>query len=401
MLSWDEFHIPETKKSVATTPNKPVEIKATVQASYIGDQELLAVERLKNMNLLGTSEKPFMGLSRIKAQDKKVIKGTSDVNQLIPFKHVWAWEKYLEASANHWMPQEISMTYDIAQWKDPNALTPDERLMVERTLGFFSTADTMVANNLTIAVYKNITSPEIRQYILTQIKEEGIHAHSYQYCIQSMGMDESEIFNMYREVPSIAEKMAWALNQTSKLDALVISPDSSIKEVQDFIEGLASYYCVVEGIFFYCGFAQLLSLKRRNKLPATGEQIEYILRDESMHANFGIDLINQIKIENPEAWTEELKQNIRNRFYEGYVLEMNYIKDTIPNGVLGLNATLHSDYLKIIANRRCEQLGIEPMFKGNIQHPYPWISEVIDLRKEKNFFETKPTDYQVGGLDWS
>ncbi|MGE5154544.1 MAG: ribonucleotide-diphosphate reductase subunit beta, partial [Bdellovibrio bacteriovorus] len=158
-----------------------------------------------------------MGAGRVRVDDKKIINCRADLNQLVPFKYDWAWQKYLDACANHWMPQEINMNADIALWKDPNGLTADERTIIKRNLGFFSTADSLVANNLVLAVYRHITNPECRQYLLRQAFEEALHTHAYQYVVESLGLDEGEIFNMYREVPAVARKAEWALPYTRYL----------------------------------------------------------------------------------------------------------------------------------------------------------------------------------------
>lgn len=401
ILSWDDFDAPEKSAPVAPPPPVPVKptivpevsrgftppVQALPYSNDVSEITKRALTRLHEMRLLGTKDNPFMGADRIRADDKRIIKGSSDVNQLIPFKYEWAWQKYLDGCANHWMPQEINMTADLGQWQSKDALSEDERLMVNRTLGFFSVADTMVANNLVMAIFNNITAPEARQYLLRQAFEEAVHAHSYQYCIQSLRMDEGETFNMYREVASIAKKMAWALHYTEKLCAITLDENSPDSLVQDFVEGLMVYYCAVEGIFFYCGFIQLLALGRSNKLSGVKEQIEYILRDESMHANFGIDVINQIKAENPSIWTPEFTARLNDRLIEAHCLEMEYIRDTLPRGVIGVNARLHEQYLMIIGNRRCQQIGIPEQFVIDFDHPYPWMSEMMDLRKEKNFAE--------------
>ena len=130
---------------------------------------------------------------RVNAADKRIINGQTDVNQLVPFKYKWAWEKYLATCANHWMPQEISMSRDIATWKDPNGLTEDERRIIKRNLGFFVTADSLAANNIVLGTYRHITAPECRQFLLRQAFEEAIHTHAYQYIVESLGIDESEI----------------------------------------------------------------------------------------------------------------------------------------------------------------------------------------------------------------
>ena len=338
-------------------------------------------------------------LGRVRVEDKLVINGKADVNQLVPFKYKWAWDKYLAGCANHWMPQEINMSRDIATWKDPAGLTEDERLIVKRNLGFFVTADSLAANNIVLGTYRHITAPECRQYLLRQAFEEAIHTHAYQYIVESLGLDEGEIFNAYHEVGSIRDKDEFLL------PFIEILTDPSFKTGtpdadQQLLKGLIVFACIMEGLFFYVGFAQILALGRQNKMTGAAEQYQYILRDESMHCNFGIDLINQIKLENPHLWTSEFRAEIRELMHKGVELEYRYAEDTMPRGVLGLNAPMFKEYLRFIANRRCQQIGLDALFQG-ASNPFPWMSEMIDLKKEKNFFETRVTEYQTGGaLDW-
>jgi ribonucleoside-diphosphate reductase beta chain len=323
----------------------------------------------------------------------------ADLNQLVPFKYEWAWQKYLDGCANHWMPQEVNMTADIALWKSDEGLSDDERTIIKRSLGFFSTADSLVANNLVLAIYRLITNPECRQYLLRQAFEEAIHTHAYQYCIESLGMDEGEIFNMYHEVPSVATKASWAIKYTKEINEPGFTT-GTLETDKALLKNLIAYYCVLEGIFFYCGFTQILSMGRRNKMTGTSEQFQYILRDESMHVNFGIDVINQIKLENPELWDQEMQESARNMILEGTTHEVAYARDTMPRGVLGMNANMMEEYLQFIANRRLAQIGLAEQFPG-VKNPFPWMSEIMDLKKEKNFFETRVTDYQTGGaLTW-
>jgi len=291
------------------------------------------------------------------------------------------------------------MSADIALWKDPNGLTEDERLIIKRNLGFFSTADSLVANNLVLAVYRHITNPECRQYLLRQAFEEALHTHAYQYVVESLGLDEAEIFNMYREVPAVHDKVAWSLPYTQSLGDPAFhtgTPENDQRMLRDLI----AFYVIFEGIFFYVGFTQILSMGRRNKMTGTAEQFQYILRDESMHMNFGIDVINQVKVENPHLWTPEFQEHILKMVHEAVEMEYRYAVDTMPRGVLGLNAAMFSDYLRYIANRRCVQIGLPEQFSG-VTNPFPWMSEMMDLKKEKNFFETRVTEYQTGGtLSW-
>jgi len=423
MLNWDEYGkeenpTPPVTAEVKTEPVsqseelqspkkeviQPEERSTSVESSNIGEGSRAAAAR-KAVNDIdeaaGNDELDEMmaNAGRVQVDQKMMINCKADLNQLVPFKYDWAWQKYLDGSANHWMPQEINMTNDIVLWKSEDGLTEDERIIVKRNLGFFSTADSLVANNLVLALYRLITNPECRQYILRQSLEEAIHTHAYQYCIESLGMDEGEIFNMYREVPCVARKASWGLKYTKEISDPDFKTGTEETDKQ-LLKNLIAFYCVLEGIFFYCGFTQILSMGRRNKMTGTAEQFQYILRDESMHVNFGIDVINQIKIENPNLWDEQMKSDAAQMILEGTELEIQYARDTMPRGVLGMNASMMEEYLKFIANRRLTQLGLDEEFTG-VTNPFPWMSEIIDLRKEKNFFETRVTEYQVGGaLNW-
>lgn len=336
---------------------------------------------------------------RVDAADKRIINGKTDVNQLVPFKYKWAWEKYLAGCANHWMPQEINMARDIALWKDPNGLTADERRIITRNLGFFTTADSLAANNIVLGTYRHITAPECRQFLLRQAFEEAVHTHAYQYIVESLGLDQGEVFNAYREVPSIKAKDDFLIPFIETLTDPSFTT-GTVKNDQKLLLGLIVFACLMEGLFFYVGFTQILSLGRQNKMTGAAEQYQYILRDESMHCNFGIDLINAIKLENPHLWTESFKQRVDEVFKEAVRLEYQYAEDTMPRGVLGLNADLFKGYLRFIANRRKTLIGLNPDFESET-NPFPWMSEMLDLRKERNFFETRVIEYQTGGaLSW-
>ncbi len=336
---------------------------------------------------------------RVSVEDKAIINAQADVNQLVPFKYKWAWEKYLAACANHWMPQEINMSRDIALWQDPNGLTEDERRLVKRNLGFFVTADSLAANNIVLGTYRHITAPECRQYLLRQAFEEAIHTHAYQYIVESLRLDEGEVFNAYHEIPSIRDKDEFLIPFIDILTDPTFrtgTPDAD----QKLLRSLIVFACVMEGLFFYVGFTQILALGRQNKMTGSAEQYQYILRDESMHCNFGIDLINQIKMENPHLWTPEFREEIQALIKKAVELEYRYAEDTMPRGVLGLNAPMFKEYLRYIANRRCQQIGVDTMFPG-ASNPFPWMSEMTDLKKERNFFETRVIEYQTGGaLSW-
>tara|TARA_R110002167_G_scaffold30424_8_gene100635 strand:- start:1270 stop:2619 length:1350 start_codon:yes stop_codon:yes gene_type:complete len=386
--------------ATAASP-RPVQAEPSESESEVIASEAVqaAIDALEELDLTVGIDELAESAQRVAVDDKRMINCRADLNQLVPFKYDWAWQKYLDGCSNHWMPQEVNMNADIALWKSKTGLTEDERLIVKRNLGFFSTADSLVANNLVLAVYRLITNPECRQYILRQAFEEAIHTHAYQYCIESLAMDEGEIFNMYHEVPSVAKKASWGLKYTQELSDPNFNTGTRETD-QALLKNLIAFYCCLEGIFFYCGFTQILSMGRRNKMTGTSEQFQYILRDESMHLNFGIDMINQIKLENPSLWTDKMKEEATQMILQATQLEIEYARDTMPRGVLGMNAPMMEEYLQFIANRRLVQIGLPEQFKG-AKNPFPWMSEIMDLRKEKNFFETRVIEYQTGGaLSW-
>ncbi len=339
------------------------------------------------------------GASPVDINSRKIINGKdADVMQLYPMRHTFAWDAYLASNANHWLPTEISMQRDIEQWRSPTALTPDERQAFETVLGFFTTADSIAANNVVLAFYKHITSPEVRMYLLRQGYEEAIHTHAYQYIVESLGMDQSRIFNMYREVEAIYNKD----NMVLSLNEGVFDPNfktGTFENDQKYLENMIVFSLIMEGIFFYSSFAVMFGFQRQNKLTGSAEQIQYIMRDESMHLNMGINMINAIKEEQPELWTPEFQQHVIDLVKRAVVLEYTFAQTVFPKGIFGMNADGFKQYIEHIADRRLERIGLPAQF--HVSNPFPWMSEAIDLNKEKNFFETRVTEYKTGGtLSW-
>jgi len=338
-------------------------------------------------------------LQRVNVDDKRLINCHAvDVNQLMPLKYKWAWEHYLNGCANHWMPSEVPMGKDIELWKS-DKLSRDERLVIMRNLGFFSTAESLVGNNIVLAIFRHVTNPEARQYLLRQAFEEALHTHAFLYIVESLTLDHGEVFNMYHEIDSIRRKDQFQMELTKD----VLRSDFSTQThegAQKFLENLVGFYIIMEGIFFYSGFAMILSFLRQNKMIGVAEQFQYILRDETIHLNFGIDLINGIKEENPKLWDAKFQEHVENLIRQAVELEIQYAKDCLPRGILGLTAPMFKDYVQYIADRRLERIGLKAIYKS--KNPFPWMSETIDLGKEKNFFETRVTEYQSSSnLVWS
>ncbi|MBI2775462.1 ribonucleotide-diphosphate reductase subunit beta [Candidatus Dependentiae bacterium] len=330
---------------------------------------------------------------------KRIINDSqTDPNKILPMTYQWAREHYKNGIANNWVPEEIAMQLDVEQWKSPTALNERERRLILWNLGFFSTAESLTANNLVLTVYRHVTNPECRQYLLRQAYEEAIHTDTFIYCCDTLGLDPDQIYNMYNTIPSIAEKDAFVIELTKSIfDPGFVTEGT--ENIRRFVRDLIGFYVIMEGIFFYAGFAMMLALKRQGKMVGIGEQFEYIMRDESIHLAFGCDLINTIKAENPEIWTIAFEEEIIGLIKKAVILEKKYAFDACPEGLLGINAQQFADYVEHIADRRLERIGLMRVyFKEN---PFPWMSLSTDLSKEKNFFETRVTEYQsAGSLEW-
>ncbi len=322
----------------------------------------------------------------------------TDPNKILPMKYQWARQHYKNGVNNNWTPEEISMQKDVEQWKSRTVLSPTERRLILWNLGFFSTAESLTANNIVLSVYNHVTNPEARQYLLRQAYEEAVHTDTFIYCCDTLGLDPDEIYNMYETIPSIKEKDDFVVNLTQSVFDPNFTTDG-VDNIQKFVRDLVGFYVIMEGIFFYAGFAMMLALKRQNKMIGIGEQFEYIMRDESIHLAFGCDLINTIRTEFPETWTPEFSAEIGTLIDQAVALEQRYAYDACPEGLLGINADQFAEYVEYIADRRLERLSLPKRYHR--ENPFPWMSQSTDLSKEKNFFETRVTEYQIGAsLEW-
>ena len=322
----------------------------------------------------------------------------TDPNKILPMRYQWARQHYKAGVSNNWTPEEVSMQKDVEQWKSDKVILPSERRLILWNLGFFSTAESLTANNIVLAVYQHVTNPESRQYLLRQAYEEAVHTDTFIYCCDTLGLDPDEIYNMYQTIPSIREKDEFVVGITTAVFDPHFKTEGT-ENIRRFVRDLIGFYVIMEGIFFYAGFAMMLALKRQNKMVGIGEQFEYIMRDESIHLAFGCDLINTIRVEFPEIWTTEFQNEIGRLIDQAVALEQRYAYDACPEGLLGINADQFAQYVEYIADRRLERLGLAKRYQR--ENPFPWMSQSVDLSKEKNFFETRVTEYQLGAsLDW-
>jgi ribonucleoside-diphosphate reductase beta chain len=312
------------------------------------------------------------------------------VNQILPHKNKWAWDLYKKGKNNNWTPEEVPMTRDIQNWKVKGKITKDEKLLINRCLGFFAGSESLVGNNL-FTIFKHVTDPECRQYLARQMYEECLHNDTIVYICDSLDLDINEVYEAYESIPAIKAKDDFLINVSIDLSNCNTSSPEGIRDV---IKGIFLYYIVCEGTFFYSGFAMLLALS--DKIPGIAEQIQYTLRDESLHIEFGTTLLNTIKDQHSDIWTDKFEQELTGYLVEAVDLEVQYAEAILPRGILGLNSGMFIDYMRYIANRRLAGLNFKFRLP-DAKNPFPWLSETIDLSKQKNFFESKVTEYQNAG----
>lgn len=333
-------------------------------------------------------------LAPIRAADKRIVNGQGDINQLAPFKYPWAWEFFLTANKNHWTPTEVNMAQDVQDYH--HKLTPAERHVFENVLGYLTTSDILAMRNIGLAVMEKMTAPELQIYQARQVFEEALHTWTYQHCIETLNLDQGEIYNRYRVVPAIHGKIALSNRRLER----VLRSDLDLTDRDNLHEFALSYLFfagIFEGCWFYNGFSPIFALQRRGLMKGTAEQLQYIMRDEVLHCAFGIRVVRElIKEENlkldPKAVAE--------LWQEAEAAEDAYARYILREPILGYNAELHLGQFRFVANRRARQLGLEEPFPG-AEATLPWLDEQANLRKEKNFFETRVTEYQSGGsLAW-
>ena len=354
-------------------------------------------EALSNKDSQSTNSTKVISneITPINPDDKRVINGQTDINQLAPFKYPWAWNFFLNANKNHWTPLDINMAQDVTDYR--HKLTTEEKHVYENVLSYLTTSDILAMRNIGLAVMEKMTAPELQIYQARQVYEESLHTWTYQHCIETIGLNQSEIYNRYRVVPEIHQKISVAnrrLNSVLRSDIDLNDPD----ELQNFVISYLFFAAIFEGCWFYNGFSPVFALQRRGLMKGTAEQFQYIMRDEVMHAAFGIRVVKQIIQEENLKFN---KKEIREMWDEAYEAEKAYTKYILRDPILGYSAETHLGQFQYIANRRAKQLGLDEEPFPSAEETLPWLDEQANLRKEKNFFETRVTEYQTGGaLSW-
>jgi len=383
MLNWDD---PLAENTATEDIDSEASAKPTQQAA--NELDTPVPEKASISELSPNNAKA------INANDKRVVNGQADINQLAPFKYPWAWNYFLNANKNHWTPLDINMAQDVHDYR--HKLTLEERHVYENVLSYLTTSDILAMRNIGLAVMEKMTAPELQIYQARQVYEEALHTWTYQHCIETIGLDQSEIYNRYRVVPEIYQKIQLA---NKRLDTVMRS-DIDLRdkdELENFVMSYAFFSGIFEGSWFYNGFSPIFALQRRGLMKGTGEQLQYIMRDEVMHASFGIRVCKQIiKEENVKLDPKKIQE----MFEEADAAEATYGGYILRDPILGYSKEAHHGQFRYTANRRAKQLGFEEPFPG-AEATLPWLDEQANMRKEKNFFETKVTEYQSGGgLKW-
>ncbi len=384
MLNWDDpLGTPKATPKPTTIPATPSQSEEQLVAETTSEYAAP-----NNITPAGSAKAP------VNASDKRVVNGLADVNQLAPFKYPWAWDFFLNANKNHWTPLDVNMTQDVHDFQ--HSLTDDERHVYTNVLAYLTTSDILAMRNIGLAVMEKMTAPELQIYQARQVYEEALHSWTYQHCIETIGLDQGEIYNRYRVVPALNQKIEVAnrrLNSILRPDIDLNDPD----ELNNFVMAYMFFAAIFEGCWFYNGFSPIFALQRRGLMKGTSEQLQYIMRDEVMHASFGLRVVKQIILENNVTLDPKL---IREMWDEAEAAEITYAHYILQKPILGYSAEGHIEQFRFIANRRARNLSLEEPFPG-AEDALPWLDEQANMRKEKNFFETRVTEYQTGGgLDW-
>ena len=308
--------------------------------------------------------------------------------QLRPIRYQWAYDLYNQAVANTWFPHEIPLGEDLEDWKK---MTEDERHAVSFLMSFFNPAELIVNRTLALGVYPYLKAPEAHLYLAKQMWEEANHCLAFEYVLETFPLDRKKIFSQHLETPSIKAKEDWITDFLLRMDKAINIETPEGKK--DFVRNLTAYNIVMEGIWFYSGFMVALSFRQRRQLRNFGSLIDWVLRDESLHLKFGINLLLTVLEENPEIVTPEFSQEIRQIIIDGVEMETAYNKDMFPRGILGVNADYVNQYVRYVADRRLEELGFEPHY--NATNPAKWMASATDALELVNFFETQNTNYEV------
>ena len=326
---------------------------------------------------------------------KKVINGRQTMFfNILPLKYQWAYDLYKKMKANHWEPEDIQMQKDCEHWRDTSGhISEVERWIIKMGIGYFSAAEGIVGDNILHVVREAVTAPELKLVLGRHAHEENIHADSLVYMISSLGINPHECEAMFDDIATIKNKTDFVVSNSRALRRdtdLTVTANKQALAKNMFLFGQC-----MEGTQFYGLFGMVLALYRQNKFPGIGQMFSYTLRDESNHIEVFRNLLMDLIDENPDIWTEDFREDLRATMKEGITLEKSFIRDCLPVGGLGLNSADFETYIDYIADRRLTSCGLAPL-NESVSNPFPWLAEMMDIKKETNFFEGRVTEYRRG-----
>ncbi len=315
--------------------------------------------------------------------------GISEGLLLKPVTYAWAYDYYNQAVANTWFPNEIQLGEDLADFA---RMTDDERHALTHLMSYFNPNELLVNKALAFGVYPYVQAAECHLYLAKQMWEEANHCMAFEYVLETFPIDRDAAYAAHVEIPSMAAKEAFEVKYIKRMTEETLDI-STVEGKQDFVRNLVAYNVILEGIWFYSGFMAALSFRQRNLLRNFGSLIDWIVRDESLHLKFGINLILTVLDENPDVATEEFAAEIRQMILDAVEMEAAYNADLLPNGILGMNADYINTYVRYLADRRLVELGFEPAY--NVANPAKWMATANDTLQLVNFFESTNTSYEV------
>ncbi len=330
----------------------------------------------------------------VRAEDKRVINGLTDVNQLAPFKYPWAWNFFLNANKNHWSPLDVKMNQDVIDYN--SALNDSEKHVIQHVMSYLTTSGILAMRNIGLAVMEKMTAPELQIYQARQIYEEALHTSAYQHCVEAIGLDQGDLYNRYRLIPEINQK----IEMSNRYLDPVMRPDIDFNdkdELEQFTLAYLFFSAVFEGNWLYNGFSPIFSLQRRGLMKGTAEMLQYIMRDKALHCSFGLRAVRQIIDEN-QVKLDPVK--VKNMWVEAEAAEQRYCDFIFKKPIAGYSADEHMEQHRYIANQRAKELNVIAPFPG-AQCALPWLEQQMNVTNDADYQkESHTNEHEGGALSW-
>ncbi len=310
---------------------------------------------------------------------------------LRPMKYPVFYEQYKAAIKNTWTVEEVDFSTDVSDLRQ--RMTPAEQHLINRLVAFFATGDSIVGNNLVLNLYKHINSPEARMYLSRQLFEEAQHVEFYLTLLDTYIANPDErkqAFDAVETIPSIRRKADFCFKWIDSIQAL--DKIHTADERRNFLLNLICFACCIEGLFFFAAFAYVYFLRSRGLLHGLATGTNWVFRDESAHIQFAFEVIRTVREQEPSLFDRGMEDRVVEMLKEAVDCEMAFAEDVLSLGVSGLSGKDMLEYLRYVADRRLEALGIAPVFGS--KNPFGFM-ELQDVQELTNFFERRVSAYQV------